>query len=319
MPGVLTAPRRAAPPPAVVERPRLEALLEADRPLTVVTGPAGAGKTVLLTAFAAAHDAAWLSLTPRHRDAATLADAIGAALEVGTSQTLVLDDVHNVRGPALDVIRRLLTDEGEGLRLVLASRSDPDLGLARLRLEERLLEVHAAELAFTEEEATVMLRAAGLDLDPSQVERLVARTEGWAAGLRLAAMSAVRAPDPERFLAEFAGDDRAVADYLTEEVLALLSPGIREFLLRTSVVDRVCGELADALTGGHDGGRTLQHLEHEGALIVCLDRRGRWFRYHGLFLELLRARLDQAPPGLRDGLHARAGTWLAANGHGREA
>jgi len=306
-------------PPALVERPRLEALLEVDRPLTVVTGPAGAGKTVLLTAFAAANDVAWLSLSPRHRDAAILADAIGEVLQDGTSRTLVLDDVHHVRGPALDVIRRLLADEGEELRLVIASRADPDLGLARLRLEERLLEVRAAELAFTEDEAAAMLRLAGLDLSPAQVERLVARTEGWAAGLRLAAMSAVRAPDPDRFLAEFAGDDRAVGDYLTEEVLALQSPEVREFLLRTSVVDRVCGELANALTDGDDGGRVLRHLEHEGALIVGLDRRGHWFRYHGLFLELLRAQLDQSHPGLRADLHARAGTWLAANGCAREA
>ena len=319
MSGVLTAPRRVALAPAVIARPRLDALLEVERPLTMVTGPPGAGKTVLLTAFAATHDVAWLSLAPRHRDAATFADAIGAALDDGTAQTLVLDDLQHVRGPALDVIRQVLADEGEGLRVVIASRADPDLGLARLKLEGHLVEVRAADLAFTEDEAAAMLRLAGLDLRPSQVERLVTRTEGWAAGLRLAAMSAARAPDPECFLAEFAGDDRAVGDYLTEEVLALQPPEIRDFLLRTSVVDRVCGDLANALTGGHDGGRTLQHLEHEGALLVCLDRRGRWFRYHGLFLELLRARLDEAHPDLRADLHARAGTWLAANGCGREA
>jgi LuxR family maltose regulon positive regulatory protein len=315
--GVLTPPRRAAVPPAVVARPPLEALLDTDRALTVVTGPAGAGKTVLLAAFAASHDAAWLSLARKHNDPATLADEIAAVLR--ECRTLVLDDVHHVRGPALDVIRELLADAGDGLRLVIASRADPDLGLARLRLEERLLEVRGADLAFTEDEAAEMLRAAGLDLSSSQVERLVERTEGWAAGLRLAAMSAVHAPDPDRFLAELAGDDRAIGDYLTEEVLALQSSEIREFLLRTSVADRLCGELADALTGAEDGARTLQHLEHEGALIVGLDRRGRWFRYHGLFLELLRARLDQAHPGLRSELHGRAGTWLAANGHGREA
>ena len=316
MTAVLTAPRRAPLPPAVVARPRLEALLEVERPLTVVTGPAGAGKTVLLTAFAAAHDAAWLSLTPRHNDVATLIEAIEAALDE-PREALVLDDVHHVRGPALDVIREL--SAGEGPRLVIASRADPDLGLARLRLEERLVEVRAAALAFTADEAEAMLRMAGLDLGRSEVERLVARTEGWAAGLRLAAMSALHAPDPERFLAELSGDDRAIGDYLSEEVLALQPAEIREFLLRTSLVDRVCGELADALTGGHDGGNTLRHLEREGALIVGLDRRGRWFRYHGLFRELLRARLDQAHPGLRADLHARAGTWLAANGHGREA
>ena len=318
MTGVLTDPRRAALPPALVERPRLEALLEVDRPLTVVTGPAGAGKTVLLTAFAAAHDAAWLSLTPRHNDPATLTDAIEAALR-DPREALVLDDVQHVRGPALDVIRERLADAGEGPRLVIASRADPDLGLARLRLEERLVEVRGAELAFTGDEAAAMLGAAGLALGDSEVERLVARTEGWAAGLRLAAMSALHAPDPARYLAELAGDDRAIGDYLTEEVLALQPAGVREFLLRTSVVDRVCGELADALTGGYAGGSTLRRLEREGALIVGIDRRGHWFRYHGLFRELLRAQLDQTHPGLRADLHARAGAWLAANGHGREA
>ena len=178
MSGVLTAPRRVALAPAVIARPRLDALLEVDRPLTMVTGPPGAGKTVLLSAFASAHDAAWLSLAPRHRDAATLADAIGAALDDGTAQTLVLDDLHHVRGPALDVIRQLLVDEEEGLRVIIASRADPDLGLARMRLEGHLLEIRAAELAFTEGEADAMLRLAGLDLGPSQVERLVTRTEG---------------------------------------------------------------------------------------------------------------------------------------------
>ena len=145
MTGVLTAPpRRAALPPAVLARPRLEALLDSDHPLTMVTGPAGAGKTVLLGAFAAAHDAAWLSLLPRHNDPAGLADAIDAALAAAAPaarQTLVLDDLHHVRGPALDVIRQLLADEEDGPRLVIASRADPDLGLARLRLEGRLLEL----------------------------------------------------------------------------------------------------------------------------------------------------------------------------------
>jgi LuxR family maltose regulon positive regulatory protein len=156
-------------------------------------------------------------------------------------------------------------------------------------------------------------------LGPSQIARLVERTEGWAAGLRLAAMSAKHAEHPDRYLADLAGDDRAIGDYLTEEVLALQPPPVREFLLRTSVLDRVCGELADALTGGHDGGQTLRRLEREGALIVAVDRRGRWYRFHGLFRELLRARLDQAHSGLRPELHARAAAWLAENGSGREA
>jgi LuxR family maltose regulon positive regulatory protein len=313
---VLTAPRRAGLPPALIARPRLEALLDNDRPLTMVTGPPGAGKTVLLSAFAAAHDVGWVSLTPRHNDPAALTDAIDAALS-DPRETLVLDDIHHVHGAALDVIRAYVA--GERPRLVIASRADPDLGLARLRLEDRLVEVRAAALAFTCDEASAMLAVAGLDLGHSEVERLVARTEGWAAALRLAAMSALHAADPEGFLAELAGDDRAIGDYLTEEVLALQPAEVREFLLRTCLVDRVCGELADALTGGHDGASTLRHLERAGALIVGIDRRGHWFRYHGLFRELLRARLDQAHPGLRADLHARAGAWLAANGLGREA
>jgi LuxR family transcriptional regulator, maltose regulon positive regulatory protein len=330
--------------PAVVARPRLHALLEAhaDRPLTVVTGPAGAGKSVLAGSFAASAGAAWLPLLPAHNDPARLAEALigvlrgdldtvdpahcdagralsDALLASGTCQTLVLDDLHHVRGPALDFVRDLLTYASPALRLVVASRADPDLGLARLRLEERLLEVRGAELAFTEEEAAELLREAGLDLGPAQVSRLVERTEGWAAGLRLAVMSARQSEHPERFLEDLGGDDRAIGDYLTQEVLALQPPRIREFLLRTSVLDRVCGELADALTGDHDGGLTLRRLEQDGALIVALDRRGHWYRFHGLFRELLRARLDQAHSGLRSELHARAGTWLAESGFGRAA
>ena len=151
---------------------------------------------------------------------------------------LVLDDLHVLRGPALTLVGALAEESGGALALVVASRSDPDLALGRLRLEGRLAELRAAALAFTPSEAGELLAGYGIELRPDQLARLVARTEGWAAGLRLAALSLRSEPDADRFLAEFAGDDHAVADYLSGEVLALQTPEVRDFLLRTSIVDR---------------------------------------------------------------------------------
>jgi LuxR family maltose regulon positive regulatory protein len=346
-------PRAAipAPPPAAIRRGRLEDELEhsSDRDLTVVTGPAGSGKTVLLASWADARDAAWISLHPEHRDVAHLwrdiagvlrprgidlgaepmvARALpgGLALQVREALgraprrvVLVLDDLHLLRGPALSLVAALAGEGGGALGLVVASRSDPDLSLGRLRLEGRLGELRADALAFTAAEATELLDAYGLDLREDQVDRLVARTEGWAAGLRLAALSLRSEPDADRFLSEFAGDGHAVADYLSGEVLGVQSAPVREFLLRTSIVDRLSGGLADALTGGEDGARTLAELHRAGVFLVPLDRHETWFRYHPLFAELLQARLRLEHPDLASKLHARAARWLSANGLGREA
>jgi LuxR family transcriptional regulator, maltose regulon positive regulatory protein len=337
-------------PPATVSRPRLEAYLDAqaELPLTLVGAPAGSGKTVMLAGWAAARNAAWLTLGPRHREvgrlwrdliaalratgvdvqidapawglgegfALRLADALGAA---GARPALVLDDLHLLRGPAVDAIGDLVAYGGNSLRLLVATRADPHLPLQRLRMQGRVGELRTANLAFTSDEAAQLLDGLGLSLRPEQVDRLVSRTEGWAAGLRLAGLSLAGDPDPDAFIAGFTGDDRAIADYLTGEVLATQPPGIREFLLRTSVTDRVCGALADALTSGSHGARTLAELERDGMFLVPLDRHGTWYRYHALFAELLRARLRLEHPELESELHARAAAWLAHEGLVHEA
>jgi len=340
-----------APLPVAIARERLEDELDrgSARDLTVVTGPAGSGKTVLLASWAAARDAAWISLRPEHLDVARLwrdivgvlrargidpgAEPIvaralpgGLALQVREALrraprrvTLVLDDLHLLRGPAVSLVAALAAESDGALGVVVASRSDPDLALGRLRLEGRLAELRGAALAFTTTEAAELLAGYGLSLREDQLDRLLARTEGWAAGLRLAALSLRAEPDVDRFLAEFAGDDRAVADYLSGEVLGAQSAGVREFLLRTSVVDRVCGGLADALTGGQDGARTLVELHRAGVFLQPLDRHETWFRYHPLFAELLQARVRLEHPGLGAMLHLRAARWLSAHGLGREA
>src|SRR5919108_1631570 len=337
-------------PPATVPRGRLIEHLDAQdkQPLTLVGAPAGSGKTVLLASWAAARGAAWLTLGPHHRDARRLwrdilaslsatgvelaidppegalddgfalrlADALAAAQ---TRPALVLDDLHVLRGPAVDAIGDLVAYGGNRLRLLVATRADPQLPLHRLRLQGRLGEVRTEALAFTQDEAAELFDGLGVALRPDQVARLGARTEGWAAGLRLAGVSLRGEPDPDCFVAGFAGDDRAVADYLTGEVLASQEPAVREFLLRTSVAERVCGELADALTGDTHGARMLADLERAGLFLVPLDRQGAWYRYHAVFAELLRARLRLEHPELERELHARAGSWLVSEGLAREA
>ena len=232
---------------------------------------------------------------------------------------LVLDDLDLLRGPALASLGELLVHGGDALHVVAATRADPQLPLDAPAPVRPLRELRAADLAFTLEEATALLEDLGLSLRPDLVARLVDRTEGWAAGLRLAGLSLRGEADPDAFVAEFAGDDRAIADYLTGEVLAGLPAPTRELLLRTSIAGRICGSLADALTGGSDGALALEQLERTGAFVVPLDRHRTWFRYHGLFAELLRARLRLERPGLEPELHARAAEWLAGAGLGREA
>jgi LuxR family maltose regulon positive regulatory protein len=345
---------RSCPPPlpeATIERTRLHAALDDAREaaFTLVGAPPGWGKSVLLAGWATPCGAAWLTLGPRHCDprrlwadvmvalrraqvpldgldsaperldddfALRLADALA---QVPERPTLVLDELDQLRGPGLAALGELIGGGGEAIHVVAATRSDPELPLERLRLAGRLRMLRATDLAFTADEAAALLAQLGVDLREDQVARLLERTEGWAAGLRLAGLSLLGEEDRDAFIAEFAGDDRAVADYLMGEVLAGQPPELRELLLRTSIVDRVTGELADALTGASGGALALEQLERAGMFVTALDRQRTWYRYHGLFAELLRARLRLERPGLETELHARAAQWLAEAELGREA
>jgi LuxR family transcriptional regulator, maltose regulon positive regulatory protein len=205
------------------------------------------------------------------------------------------------------------------LRFALATRHDVRLGLHRLRLEGDLTEIRADDLRFTVAEARELLAAAGVELADPTLEMLYERTEGWAAGLRLAALSLAGHPDPERFAEEFSGSERTVAEYLLAEVLERQSEEVRRLLLRTSVLDRVNGELAELLTGGSGGERALQELAEANAFVVALDARRSWFRYHHLFADLLQLELRRTEPGEVAALHELAAAWFAGHGHAVEA
>jgi LuxR family maltose regulon positive regulatory protein len=233
---------------------------------------------------------------------------------------LVIDDLHELRSTeALRQLELLLMRSPSVLRFVLATRHDLRLGLHRLRLEGELTEIRAADLRFTLAEARALFDAAGVRLPEEALALLHARTEGWAAGLRLAALSLSGHPDPERFATEFSGAERTVAEYLLAEVLERQSEEVRRLLLRTSVAERVTGELADLLTGGSGGERILQELEEANAFVVALDARRSWFRYHTLFADLLQLELRRTGPGVLPVLHDAAAGWFAEHGYPVEA
>jgi LuxR family transcriptional regulator, maltose regulon positive regulatory protein len=233
---------------------------------------------------------------------------------------LMIDDAHLLDARAvLPQLELLLLRAPRRLRFVIATRRDLRLGLHRLRLEEALTEIRLADLRFSLAEARALFGAAGVELPEPALARLHARTEGWAAGLRLAALSLAGHPDPQRFAAEFSGTERTVAEFLLAEVLDRQSAEVRRLLLRTSVLDRVSGPLADVLTGGVGGERILQDLEQAGAFVVSLDGPRSWFRYHQLFADLLRLELRRTEPNERAALHRAAAGWLAEHGHGVDA
>ena len=219
----------------------------------------------------------------------------------------------------LSQLELLLLRASQELRFVLATRHDLRLGLHRLRLDGELTEIRAADLRFSLAEARALFGATGVELSADALARLHRRTEGWAAGLRLAALSLAGHPDPERFAAEFSGTDRTVAEFLLAEVLDRQNTQVRRLLLRTSVLDRVSGPLADVLTGSSGGERILQDLELAGAFVVSLDAGRSWFRYHRLFADLLQLELRRTEPNDRTALHRTAAAWLAEHGHPVEA
>ncbi len=349
-----------APPFGLVARPRLLERLERglDEPVTLVCGPAGSGKTALLSS-ALGRDSprrvAWVSIEPGDDHPARFWDAVltsltlagaapsGSALaalappvrdsrrtfmplfvnalaEVPERVILVLDDVHLVRSrECLNDLAFLVLHAPDTLRLVLGARADPALPLHVLRVSGRLVEIRAADLAFTEPEAAALFAAHDLDLAPALVAALCVRTEGWGAGLRLAAHSLQGREDRERFVTEFAGDDRVIGDYLLAEVLDRQPPRLRQFLLRTSIVDRVCGELADALTDQDGGSDMLAELERTNGFVLGVDSRREWFRYHVLFAKLLRTRARRELGDELPRLHDRAARWYAAHDLGSQA
>jgi LuxR family transcriptional regulator, maltose regulon positive regulatory protein len=341
-------------PVATIARPRLLELLDTGTrgPITLLAAPAGAGKSAVVSSWVAERrgpgPVAWLSLDADDADrwrfwrdvfeALTRAtgDEAMAALALGPRDpisfhavlpslvaaltgrelpvTLVLDDFDEAADVVHADLKRLARFPPPALRLIIIARSDPAIGLGRLRLDGRLTEIRAADLSFTPTETSTMFEALGVDLAADDLERLWHRTEGWAAALRLAAVSLRDHPDPGRFIDGFAGTDLAISDYLVNEVLAHQPPDVRQFLLRTSIVETLNAELADALTGRTDGHTMIGRLEHGGVLITPLDERGGWHRYHQLFAELLQAELRAQLPDDVDGLHRRAATWLAEQG-----
>ena len=228
---------------------------------------------------------------------------------------LVLDDLHELgSSDALRSLELFLGRLPAQVRVVITTRVDPRLGLHRLRVTGALTEIRDGDLRFSLSETRELLAASGIALSDHLTRLLHDRTEGWAAGLRLAAIALADEPDPERFVNGFCGSERTVADYLLAEVLEHQPPEVRHLLLRTSVLDRVSGPLADALTGGVHSERILQRLADTNAFVTPLDAGRWWFRYHGLFAELLRRELRRTAPGSIDALHRAASRWLADHG-----
>jgi LuxR family maltose regulon positive regulatory protein len=233
---------------------------------------------------------------------------------------LVIDDLHELNSPeTLAQLARLLINLPPGVHAVLTTRRDLRLGLHQLRLAGELAEIRAADLRFTEPETRELLAASGIALSQAGAALLHQRTEGWAAGLRLAVLSLAGHPDPERFVTEFSGTDRAVAEYLLGEMLDRQPPEVQDLLLRTCLLDRVNGELADLLTGRPGSERTLLELEDANAFVVSLDPGRTWFRYHHLFADLLRLQLRRTLAEHVPALHRLAAGWFARHGHVVEA
>jgi LuxR family maltose regulon positive regulatory protein len=339
---------------APVPRRRLYARLDegVKGPLTLLAAPAGYGKTLLLSSWAAASrppgPVAWVTVdrddqaggfwravldalsragvAPPRGPMAGVDDRPGGGhgfvrafagwlAELPGPVVLVLDDLHEATGGAVAAeLSHLLRHPPPQLRLVVATRADPPLPLQRLRVAGQLGELREADLAFTLAETRALVRDQGVELSEGELEALWRRTEGWVAGLRLAALTLKDHPAPGRFVDELAGDDRTIAGYLIEEVLAAQPPELRAFLLRTCLPDRLCGDLADALTGRGDGAQVLARLEREHVFTSACGLDRTWYRYHPLFAELLRAELRHERPGEPPVLYRRSAAWHAANG-----
>src|ERR1700685_2805834 len=295
-----------------------------------VGGPAGSGLPYRLHARTAgparyaallAHHAGRGPGRGRHRRRRCAVAAGDTRLKESCDRfVLVIDDLHELSSAeAAGQLTALLTRLPPAVRAIVATRRDLPLRLHKLRLAGDLAEIRAAQLRFTEHEPRQLLAAAGIALPEHTAAMLHQRTEGWAAGLRLAVLSLARHPDPQRFVAEFSGSDRTVAEYLMAEMLERQPPEVQGLLLRTSVLDRVNGELADLLTGATGSERILLDLEDANAFVVSLDPGRTWFRYHHMFSGLLRLELRRTVPGDIPELHRLAARWYAGHAEIAEA
>ena len=340
--------------PGVVARASLFARLSTagERVVTLISAPAGSGKTILLRSWIAAEGLAsrtawvtvdrgehdpqrfWLQIVDELRgvagadelverrtptpefDGQAFVDRLIAELDgLEDHVVLVIDDLHELASsPAQQLLEQFLTRRPAHLRVILATRHDPPLGLHRLRLSGELSELRGGDLRFTVTETSELLAVSGVSVSDETAARLQVRTEGWAAGLRLAALSLAGRRDPERFVAEFSGSERTVADYLLAEVLENQPQDVRTLLLRTSILDRVSGPLADRLLGTIGSERILLALETSNAFVMPVDPERVWFRYHQLFAELLRLELRRTTPEVAPALHRAAAEWYAEHG-----
>ena len=319
-------------------------------PVATVVAPAGYGKTTLLARWAEADSRpfAWVALDGRDEDAlvflryiaaaihrvetlpsavfdalsgpgrtgqATRVMRVGAALAaVDRPLVLVLDDLHTVTRPScLEVLAELVTYVPAGSLIAVTSREEPALPIARWRMQGRVHEIGVADLRLDEQEADQLLRAAGVELEAGELSELSERTEGWPAGLYLAALSIQAGGTGAASVGSFSGDDRFVSDYFRFELLSRLPAADAQFLTHTSILERMCGELCDAVLETTGSAHTLQTFERANGFIVGLDGRGEWYRYHHLFGQLLRTEFEHSEPDIVPALNARAMAWCLAN------
>jgi LuxR family maltose regulon positive regulatory protein len=350
--------QRQAAERGVVRRETLfDRLSAAPGGVILACAPAGSGKSVLLRSWIEAEGlgerAPWVSVERGERDPQrfwlSVIDAIADVLapdelvervspspsfrgeavveqllsdldSLEAPMLLVIEDVHELdSADALDWLELFLARRPSQLRVALATREEPPLGLHRLRLAGELTELNGPDLRFSVDEARQLMEAAGIALSDEGMELLHERTEGWVAGLRLAAISLAGHPDPERFVREFSGSERNVAGYLVAEVLERQAPEVRDLLLRTSVVDRVNGSLADTLTGRRGSEAVLQKLEDANAFVTSLDVGRSWFRYQHLLADLLQLELRRTSPAIIESLHRAAAEWFDQHGYAAEA
>jgi LuxR family maltose regulon positive regulatory protein len=338
----------------LVPRPRLQQqiALGLRSPLILIIAPAGFGKTTLLASCinCGGMPVAWLSLDKNDNQAGRFLSYLIAALQeadntigsesarlmgelqggppeavlsslindlytAGRGMTLVLDDYQFIHSQAVhEAVAFLLDHCPNTIHLVIATRSDPPLPLARLRARGQMVEIRAADLRFTTVEATQFLNdVMGLHLDSGSVAKLEERTEGWIAGLQMAALSMRGQDDVDGIIQAFAGTNRFIMDFMLEEVLAREPEEIQTFLLKTSILTRLTGSLCDAVTGLSGGQEMLRQLERRNLFVIPLDNTCGWYRYHHLFADLLRARLNQLYPGLSRCMHALAAAWYEEN------